>query len=425
MMPNHSQFPGRVALFFLYDTLEQLAFVRDGLAMLLEQGYTVDIFAAAKTGSKASTPPPGVEIYVRPEAFRVLRSGLPRGLRFIPGGRALFEFLMLNLVNPLARKFSFTPFLQARHRQTPYLCVIGQDPEGLISAAPYAKLLNVPLVYWSFELLFSAEAVAPAKKWLKREEVRANQAAELTLIQDSWRAEALCAENGLDPARLVYLPNAPRGAARRQKSDYLHRRLGIDPARKIILCAGQLGAWTMSLELVQAAASWPEDYLLVMQTYLPRERYWNQPYLQQVLAAADPAHVVFSFDPVPAADYRAMLDSAEVGLAFYHPQTSADSTQGRNVYLMGLSSGKFAGFLYSGLPVVVNTSVLGPKEVVAEWQCGLSVTHPEQIAGALAAIFQNYEFYTANAVRCFNQELELGRHFAPILAWFEKKSKGA
>jgi glycosyltransferase involved in cell wall biosynthesis len=171
----------------------------------------------------------------------------------------------------------------------------------------------------------------------------------------------------------------------------------------------------MSLELVKSAADWPEKYILVMQSHTPRSGYWSQAYLNEVVRATDPKRVIISFDPVSPSDFRTMLDSADVGLAFYTPQASIDSTQGRNVHLMGFSSGKFANYLYCGLPVVVNDAGVGPNNVVEKWGCGFSVNTSEQIRTALNSIFSSYDTYSENAIRCFNQELELGSRFQDVI----------
>ena len=414
---------GRVALFFLYDTLEPFAFVRDALSMLVERGYEVDIYASMRTGLSASgSPLPGVRMLPHPEAFRVFKQQVPRLMRFVPKGRKLFELFTMNISRPLSRKFSFDKLFLSRHHERPYVCVIGQDPEGLVSAAPYAERLGVPLIYWSFELLLSEEALNSGKKKLKQREIIDNHKAEITLIQDQWRGDAIRLDNGIDPASLIFVPNAPRGAARRQKSDYLSRRLNIAPEKKIILCAGMLGHWTMSAELAGAAMSWPEEYVLVLQSHSPRALYGADPHLDELVRSVDPARVIISFDPVPSSDYRALMDSADVGLAFYAPQSSRDSTQGRNVYLMGLSSGKFAGYLHSGLPVVANDGVIGPRDVVDSSGCGISVSSPDQISSALEGIFRNYQLYSDNSVRYFNQDLELGARFGKVIERIEKFS---
>jgi hypothetical protein len=419
-MNNFSSPRGRIALLFLYDSLDPFTFVRDALSLLIEHGYLVDIYAGMSSGYRSSVLPEGITIMRHPEAFLFFKDRYPRIIQLLRKGGRQYQWFIMNLYRPLVRKLSFYRILQKRNAILAYTCVIGTDPEGLVSAYPLAKMFEIPLAFWSLELLFSDEISNPAMRKLKHMEVTASRDVHFAIIQDAWRGKALSDENGIASEKLIFVPNAPRGVACRRKSDYLYRRLGIDPKRKIVICAGMLGQWTMSAELVKAAAAWPEGYTLVMQSPVPKEFYQAQSYLDEMIGAADLSRVVFSFDPVPAENYRDMMDSADFGLAFYSPGSGKDTTQGRNVQLMGLSSGKFGGFLHSGLPVVVNDAVIGPKEMVEKWGCGICVSQPEQIERALETIFQNYGKYSSNAVLCFDQDLELEASFSKVIEQIDR-----
>jgi glycosyltransferase involved in cell wall biosynthesis len=331
-------------------------------------------------------------------------------------------WLEMNFFRPMKRLLLIN-LLRKRHASQPYACFIGMDPEGLISAAPLAKMLNIPLLYWSLELLFSSEITTQEKKQIKNQEITYSKQANFTIVQDPWRGQALIDENGLQLPRMQYVPNAPRGIARRKKSDYLHRCLNIDPGRKIILCAGTIDYWSMGIEIITAANNWPDDFVLVLQSRI-RKDSWAGDYGKKIISLADPKKVVISYDPVPQADYRKFVDSADVGLAFYRsqePQKTTDSTTtGENIRLMGLSSGKIAGYLFSGLPVIVNDAIIGPKELVKSTDCGICVSHPNEIKEALEIIFYCYDWYVENACKCFEQNLELEKHFSPVISQIGK-----
>jgi acetyltransferase-like isoleucine patch superfamily enzyme/glycosyltransferase involved in cell wall biosynthesis len=418
MPPKH---PGnqRIAFFFRQNYIDAYAFLRDAMDMLVERGYEIDLFVGG-VPEWTKYKPYGVSILVRPEAFPIFSGNVPRLLVTLRRGGSFYQRIMTRFVLPAANRLFFQPFLRRRHKEKPYQCMIGIDPEGLIAAAPAAKSLGVPYGFWSFLLLFGDEIRSPQKWRLKLAEKRASRGASFVITQDAVRGEALSKENGIPPERLVYLPNAPRGFARRVKSDYLARRLNISPHKKIVLCAGMLGDWTMSAELVKAAASWPEDTILVMQSHTPRDRYWDRQYVEELVRSADPAHVILSFDTVPVEDYAKMLDSADVGLAFYQSPTGMDNTQGRNVKLMGSSSSKLAGYLHAGLPVIVNQAVYGPRELVDKWKCGVSVAKPEEIGAALKTIFENYDACVDGAVQCYANELELQTRFQAVIERIER-----
>jgi hypothetical protein len=302
--------------------------------------------------------------------------------------------------------------------------MVGMDPEGLASASLYAKLLNVPLAYWSLELLLSGEITTQEKKRIKKLEITDSRRAVLTIVQDPWRGQILIDENGIDPTRLFFVPNAPGGKARREKSDYLHMRLNIGLDRKVILCTGTINQWSMSAELVAAAADWPDEYILVLQSR-SYKNVWRDEYIEKVIELADPKKVIISFEPVPPSEYRRFVDSADVGLAFYAVNISQRSTiDGENIHVLGLSSGKIAGYLYSGLPVIVNDAVIGPKELVESSSSGFCVRQPPDIKEALALIFDRYDWYVGNACQCFDQNLELEKHFIPVINKVESFTNG-
>ena len=289
---------------------------------------------------------------------------------------------------------------------------MGMDPEGLVTAAPLAQMLNVPLVYWSLELLFADEITDETRRLLKRREIQYSRQASLTIVQDEWRAQALIQENGLDATRVLYVPNGRAGVARRSPTAFLRHRFGISKHRKIVLCSGGLAWWNMSQEIVSAAAYWSDDYVLVMQAVSSRR---SSEYIKELERLVDPKHVILSFDPVPPNQYLAMVDSADVGLALYSPcRPGTPSKISKNHVLMGYSSGKLSDYLCSCLPVIVN-SAIGPQDLVATYNCGICVSDPRDIAEALPAIFEDYEQYSLNAGRCFTEKLELKRSFEPVI----------
>ena len=416
-----ASYKGRIAFFYHWGNLGAFSSLRDTLILLVEHGYLVDFF----TQYDVSFPSfemdiKGLSIINRPEAFFFVESSLPPLIhRFRKGGRP-YRWLMMKLLYPLLREFTCNFFLRKQHASIPYHCMVGIDPEGLASASFYAKLLDVPSIYWSLELLLAKEIITQEKKNIKKLEIINNKQVAFTIIQDRWRGQALIKENGIDPTSLFYVPNAPRGRSRREKSDYLYKRLNIPREFKIILCAGTIGSWAMSTEIVAAAADWPNGYVLVMQS-----RAYNSirkdKYIEKIREIADPRKVIISYEPVPQSEYRNFVDSADVGLAFYmpNPPNNYFNLLGENIRLIGLSSGKIAGYLYSGLPVIVNDVVIGPKELVQSSGSGFCVTHPAGIKDALSVVFDRYDWYVENACRCFDESLELEKHLTPILKKLE------
>ena len=118
---------------------------------------------------------------------------------------------------------------------------------------------------------------------------------------------------------MLFVPNAPRGTARRRSDDYLRRTLRIEPDRTIVLCCGALEPWASSLPPVEAAADWDDRFFLVMQSRHTLEQ-GRSAYVEQVLRAVRPGRAAILSDPVPMSAFRRLVDSADIGVALYQPR---------------------------------------------------------------------------------------------------------
>jgi len=403
----------RVAVFYPYKWLGAFHSLHDVFALLAERGYEVEVYAPYYDDCpRPEFQSPSISVINDQEkVFRTSKVSLPHWWTFRKGGR-LYRWLFLTVYRPLWWQISFLGRLRKHNSTLPYVCFIGMDPEGLEAAASSAKILNVPVIYWSLELLFADEIVEETRRSLKQLEIRHSCQAYLTIVQDEWRASALVQENGLDATRVLCVPNGRAGVARRSRTTFLHHRFGIEEDRRIVLCAGGLAWWNMSQEIVAAASYWPDDYVLVMHSLSHRPR---SEYVDKLSKLADPKHVVVSHDPVSPGQYREMVDSADVGLAFYSPHPpGANSKVSKNHVLIGYSSGKLSDYLFSCLPVIVN-STIGPRDLVTAYECGVCVSDVREIGEALHTIFEDYERYSFNAGRCFTEKLELRKSFEPVI----------
>jgi hypothetical protein len=200
---------------------------------------------------------------------------------------------------------------RVRRRSESYDCVIGVDPDGLVLAHDLAN--GAPVGYYSLELLLSSEMSA-AEAGLKAQERTLSRAAPFVIVQDAARARLLAEDNALDPGRVVLVPNAPPGPARRQPSRTWHQKFGLAEDRRIVLHAGSLGDWTGIEDIVRGVPDWPAPWVLVIHTRYAAE---SSPYVERLRAQADPERVLFSLNPVDRQAYDTMIDGADVGLAFY------------------------------------------------------------------------------------------------------------
>jgi glycosyltransferase involved in cell wall biosynthesis len=265
----------------------------------------------------------------------------------------------------------------------------------------------------------------PHRGWesIKEQEAKWSQQAAFTIIQDEWRASAFAEENRVDPSRIALVPNAQRGKGRRSPSRFLRDKYDIDPSKRIALCTGYLRPWAMSLEIVEAARAWSAEYVLYVQSKVTPEGDKSL-YSEAVRRAAESRNVIIALEPVPADRFQELVDSADVGIALYNPRSRGDGMVDRNMELMGYSSGKLSDYLHAGLPSIVNR-LPGPQDLVEGRECGICVDSAEELAGALDAIFRDYVRFSSNACCCFDEVLELDRHFPSVLARLEEMEPGA
>jgi glycosyltransferase involved in cell wall biosynthesis len=415
--------PGRVGIVYPRSNLDTVPSLVNMVELLAGAGYAVDLYTwLAADGSRpvfasphVSVRPLGVEDKPAP-ASAAWRRALRRGGWV---GRVVRRPLARGYHALRARALRRAPALSAgaggrdaapTSLVTGTVCVLGVDPDGLALAAELARPGGVALAYYSLELLPWADITTEADRRAKEREVELSRQAAFVVVQDAERAELLSRDNGLDPARIVCVPNAPLGPARRRPSRYWHERFGLRPDQRVALHAGSLGAWTGIDAIVDSVPSWPPGWVLVVHT---RYHAADSEYVERLRARATPGRAFFSLQPVPRADYDRLVDGADAALAFYVRSPDSAFT-GRNIETIGLSSGKIAYGLRAGVPPVVNraTSIAALLEREGG---GVVVDDAGGLAAALARIDAERERLSRQACAFFDRHLDVASAFGRVL----------
>jgi len=383
----------RIALVYPYYNLDSVPSLHNTAVLLAEHGYRVDIFTIFD------------EVHLRPKFDSQWISVLPISTPTSSHTRIPWR--------PFIGRIFWLLRLFVRHWRSEYVCIMGVDPAGLAKARQtITRWLRVPLAYYSLELLLSYETTTERERRLKSQERRLSQQAPFVIIQDQERADLLIRDNHLSPARVICVPNAPLGPANSRRTGYLRDKFDLPAGTKIILHTGSMEAWAGTEQLIRSTNEWPDDWVLVCHSR-SRDTSRDRDHLAVLQKLAKPGRVIFSLEPVPHDQYPALVQSANVGVAFYVTQPGSPYTQD-NIYHIGLSSGKLAYYLWAGVPVIVN-DLPSLRRLVTTYHCG-EVTEPAVTREVIQRILANHETYSHNAIDCFNRELNFAGSFKKVLA---------
>lgn len=398
---------GRIAIFFWEGWLGVAPSLINGIRELVRAGYRVDVIMRSTSQAYAAAPafPEDVRLLTHvasdPPTSSVSFAGDSPPANGVKRRRALSS----SLSRPVAELLRFLAFGRQCIRNHEYACFIGVDMRGLITATAHSLLGAVPVLYWSLETKFLADFTDPVMRTLKRLDRVCSRRALYTIIQDAARANSLMSENGISPAQIVLVPNSPLGPAPKVESAFFQQKFGLPGNARVVLQIGMIDSAVLSLEVAQAAKRWPHDWALIF--HERAKRSLSDPYIKQIRDVGN-GNLYLSLDPVPYDDLDGVVASGHIGLVFYRREL------GPNVAQIVGASGKLGHYLRCGLPVVC-LDLPGFPEVIERYACGICVRTVDEIRDAAQRILDNYAFYSANAVRCYEEVFEFGAYFSRVL----------
>jgi len=418
----------RIGIFFIESVLDSVPSLCDLITLLARDGWKVDVFTVGSPDNPIPTfDSANVTIRVlKGESYLLARRRHSEDAA-APGPTARASVLSRGrrvAVDALRYLFNVAAIATTawRHRVQSYRCFIGVEPAGLSRAELHSRILGVPLVYYSLELLLSREVRTFTEQRRKARERIASRRASLILIQDDERARLLAADNDLSIDRFLTLPNAPLGPSSRTRERWWHDKFQLPPGSRILLYAGGLWPGTRVDEIIDAASALPPDWVLVVHT---RSNSALSPLIARARSRAEQGRVFFSTTPVHRQLYDRLVASADIGVAFYTPVEGV-GILGTNLASIGLASGKVAYYLRAGLPVIVNDATsLGA--FVRDGACGAVVETAGEIPAAIESIASRYDELSRNACAVFDVQLDLaasGARVARALALISAQRRG-
>jgi glycosyltransferase involved in cell wall biosynthesis len=308
------------------------------------------------------------------------------------------------------KKMSLLSLFILRNSIKKYTCVIGINPTGIIMGYRYSQRLNVPIIYYSLELLLSSELSTIEEKRIKPQELMISKKSKFIIIYDLERAKLLSKDNDIPIEKFVIIPNSAPGSARRNKTRYWHNKFNLSAEKRIVLYTGSLGEWTGVSEIIESAIFWPRDWILVVHT---RDNSESSDEYEKLKRIPNNGNVYFSVKPVPRLEYDALIDGADIGIAFYKIVPGSPFTM-NNITFMGLCSGKLAYYLRSGLPVIIN-NVTSASDFVIQEKCGVSVTSKDEVSQAISTIAMDYEKFSQNSLDAYGKYFDISKYFTQLV----------
>ena len=150
--------------------------------------------------------------------------------------------------------------------------IVGVDSDGIIEGQSYAERFGMPLAYLSFEIFFWDELTSSYERRRKAQECERQSSSR---SGDHPGRAACTAVGGRERPRAGEIrPSAglPHGRCVRRRFGLPAKEIRHPRGQTIVLHSGGFGDETYAEELLESAAAWPADFVLVIHTkYRPGE----------------------------------------------------------------------------------------------------------------------------------------------------------
>ena len=278
--------------------------------------------------------------------------------------------------------------------------IAGVDHVGIIQANVLAKTFKLPLIYFSFEIMFSDEIGE------KRKAVEIDSCIDVRscFVQDKARSALLAAENHLN-GRCILIPVGNSGSPE-PSSMRLRDELGIPSNKKVAIFVGSLAEWTLASKVVEEfCLSTTSEWTLIL-----HGRYGEIPEWMASARKNNAKKIYISSMPRDFDKMSDLFNGVSLGFAFYN-EVPGDPFLGKNIRHIGLSSGKISTYLRHGIPVITNaTGELA--ELINNYGAGIVAL---SVAEAIARINEITPEMHEPARRLFVDVLDYRKHESKIL----------
>ncbi|MEO8399397.1 MAG: hypothetical protein ABI550_06230 [Ignavibacteriaceae bacterium] len=224
-----------------------------------------------------------------------------------------------------------------------------------------------------------------------------SQKVELVIIQDQGREKLLRDVNNFsDKTKFIHIPVSPKEVKCFSDEINIYKMLNIPEDKKIIVYSGTMQGWSGVRELINLIPdNWNCEYWLVIHSH---HKLKDEDELENKLRQLMNSGEQISFHNEPFYDfieYAEFLSKCYAGIATYFPNT-VDIFAGKNLQVIGLSSGKFSTYMMLGIPTITTANYIY-KELNKEYNFGEIINTMSDIPLALSKIKSDY---TKKSIGC-------------------------
>lgn len=295
----------------------------------------------------------------------------------------------------------------SRYKDDSYKYILGIEIFGLYAANVLKSSPHQKIIYLNMEL-FKLSTSRSRDRYFKSalETFVLRRNADHIVIANKERIKVFLDDKKyIEPSRVEMLPVASLGEPYLEKGNYFREKFNIPESKKIVLYSGNIIEWAMCLEIVESVKNWPEEYVLVLHSYI--ENPENKEYVEQIKNKVIPGRIFISQKHFSFWELDKILSSGDVGLLFYREKDE-------NFTEIGFSSNKLTQYLKTGLPLITNDLPFF-RGFFAEYKCGKIVSSFEDISGALTGILNDYDSFRENAIHCYEEHFNFRKYFDVFL----------
>lgn len=313
----------------------------------------------------------------------------------------------LDIVKLVKQYSKLYKLFRIKNKVKALLCI---DPMGIVYGGRIKNLIDVKLIYISFEIFFENEISNKEKKKVKFLEKEYSRKSEIIVIQDSEREKLLRSENELGKdVKFMHIPVSPEklnsGDKKSEVYFDLYKEFNIPEGKTIVIYSGSLQNWSGIKKILELFPDkWDNENWLLIHTHndLPENNETKQRIYKLI---KDKRNISFHNKPFQDfSEYAGFLSGCHIGLAVYFPNYE-DSFSGKNVEEIGLSSGKFSTYIMLNKPTITTSNKIY-KYLNENYNFGYIVDSVEEINTGIRNIKKEYEIKTAGCDKLFREVLD-------------------